>query len=51
MFGARNSRCNDAQSRIVHAWLEEPAVQEWFKLERELKKKVDTLPKVDMLPF
>jgi len=38
MFGARNSRCNDAQSRIVHAWLEEPAVQEWFKNEKNLVK-------------
>ena len=50
-YGVRNSRVSDDQSRIVYAWLEEPAVQEWFKLERELKKKVDTLPKVRILPF
>jgi hypothetical protein len=52
--GVRNSGVSDDQLRIVSAWLEEPAVQEWFKLEHEIylnRKEESLMEPQDILPF
>ena len=52
MHIVRNGRCSDAQQNIVKQWLQEDAVQEWFKHEKLVSgvKHVDNID-LDLLPF
>jgi hypothetical protein len=52
MHIVHNGRCSDAQRIIVEQWLQEDAVQEWFKHEKLVSgvKHVDNID-LDPLPF